>query len=73
VLTRVRWSGRSRLDHLQPALDDADQAGNDASERIMDKLGMRLEREKVDPTCGGTLSKKSPKGYCLVGANSRRL
>jgi hypothetical protein len=39
----------------------------------MDKLGMRLEREKVDPTCGGTLSKKSPKGYCLVGANSRRL
>ena len=27
------------------------QVGNDASERIMDKLGMRLERETVDPTC----------------------
>jgi len=27
------------------------QAGNDASERIMGKLGMRLERETVDPTC----------------------
>ena len=27
------------------------QAGNDASERIMGKLGMGLERETVDPTC----------------------
>jgi RimJ/RimL family protein N-acetyltransferase len=27
------------------------QVGNDASERIMGKLGMRLERETVDPTC----------------------
>jgi RimJ/RimL family protein N-acetyltransferase len=27
------------------------QVGNDASERIMAKLGMRLERETVDPTC----------------------
>jgi RimJ/RimL family protein N-acetyltransferase len=28
------------------------QVGNDASERIMAKLGMHLERETVDPTCG---------------------
>ncbi len=28
------------------------QVGNDASERIMDKLGMVPERETVDPTCG---------------------
>jgi RimJ/RimL family protein N-acetyltransferase len=28
------------------------QIGNDASERIMQKLGMRLERETIDPTCG---------------------
>ncbi|WP_431044243.1 GNAT family N-acetyltransferase [Streptomyces sp. P1-3] len=28
------------------------QVGNAASERIMDKLGMRVERELVDPTCG---------------------
>ncbi len=27
------------------------QTGNDASERIMRKLGMELERETVDPTC----------------------
>ena len=27
------------------------QAGNDASGRIIQKLGMRLERETVDPTC----------------------
>jgi RimJ/RimL family protein N-acetyltransferase len=27
------------------------QVGNDASERIMGKLGMRLDREMVDPTC----------------------
>jgi len=27
------------------------QVGNDASERIMGKLGMRLEREMVDPAC----------------------
>jgi RimJ/RimL family protein N-acetyltransferase len=27
------------------------QVGNDASERIMVKLGMHLERETVDPTC----------------------
>jgi RimJ/RimL family protein N-acetyltransferase len=27
------------------------QAGNDASERIVAKLGMGLERETVDPTC----------------------
>jgi RimJ/RimL family protein N-acetyltransferase len=27
------------------------QVGNDASERIMAKLGMRLDRETVDPTC----------------------
>jgi len=27
------------------------QVGNAASERIMGKLGMRLEREMVDPTC----------------------
>ena len=27
------------------------QVGNDASERIMAKLGMRLERETVDPGC----------------------
>jgi RimJ/RimL family protein N-acetyltransferase len=27
------------------------QAGNDASERIMAKLGMRLERETTDQTC----------------------
>jgi RimJ/RimL family protein N-acetyltransferase len=27
------------------------QVGNDASERIMAKLGMRLQRETVDPTC----------------------
>jgi RimJ/RimL family protein N-acetyltransferase len=27
------------------------QVGNDASERIMNKLGMRLERETVHPTC----------------------
>ncbi|MEU6609811.1 GNAT family N-acetyltransferase [Streptomyces shenzhenensis] len=28
------------------------QAGNGASERIMEKLGMRLVRESVDPSCG---------------------
>ena len=28
------------------------QVGNDASERIMTKLGMRLDRETVDPRCG---------------------
>lgn len=28
------------------------QVGNDASERIMQKLGMHLERETIDPTCG---------------------
>ncbi|MFF2848134.1 GNAT family N-acetyltransferase [Streptomyces sp. NPDC058001] len=28
------------------------QTGNDASERIMTKLGMRLDRELVDPSCG---------------------
>jgi hypothetical protein len=28
------------------------QVGNDASERIMAKLGMRLERGTIDPTCG---------------------
>ncbi len=28
------------------------QVGNTASERIMQKLGMELERETVDPTCG---------------------
>jgi RimJ/RimL family protein N-acetyltransferase len=28
------------------------QVGNDASGRIMEKLGMRLEREAVDATCG---------------------
>lgn len=28
------------------------QTGNDASERIAAKLGMHLEREIVDPTCG---------------------
>jgi RimJ/RimL family protein N-acetyltransferase len=28
------------------------QVGNDASERIMGKLGMRLERETVHPACG---------------------
>ena|SRR5581483_4374700 len=28
------------------------QVGNDASPRIMEKLGMRLERETVDPSCG---------------------
>jgi RimJ/RimL family protein N-acetyltransferase len=27
------------------------QIGNGASERIMEKLGLRLERETVDPTC----------------------
>ena len=27
------------------------QSGNDASERIMRKLGMELERETVDPSC----------------------
>jgi RimJ/RimL family protein N-acetyltransferase len=27
------------------------QVGNNASERIMDKLGMQLERETIDPTC----------------------
>lgn len=27
------------------------QVGNDASERIMQKLGMHLDRETVDPTC----------------------
>ncbi len=27
------------------------QVGNDASERIIGKLGMRLEQETVDPTC----------------------
>jgi len=27
------------------------QVGNDASERIMQKLGMHLERETIDPTC----------------------
>jgi RimJ/RimL family protein N-acetyltransferase len=27
------------------------QVGNDASERIIGKLGMRLDRETVDPTC----------------------
>ncbi|MEV0603303.1 GNAT family N-acetyltransferase [Streptomyces sp. NPDC050315] len=31
------------------------QRGNDASERIMRKLGMRLDRETVDPTCGRTV------------------
>ncbi|MFJ8603946.1 GNAT family N-acetyltransferase [Streptomyces shenzhenensis] len=28
------------------------QVGNGASERIMEKLGMRLVRESVDPSCG---------------------
>src|SRR5438874_7779370 len=28
------------------------QVGNDASRRIMEKLGMRFERETVDPSCG---------------------
>lgn len=28
------------------------QVGNGASERIMEKLGMRLARELTDPTCG---------------------
>jgi RimJ/RimL family protein N-acetyltransferase len=28
------------------------QVGNDASGRIMEKLGMRFERETVDPSCG---------------------
>jgi RimJ/RimL family protein N-acetyltransferase len=27
------------------------QVGNDASGRIMEKLGMRFERETVDPSC----------------------
>jgi hypothetical protein len=27
------------------------QAGNDASERIRGKLGIRLERETADPAC----------------------
>jgi RimJ/RimL family protein N-acetyltransferase len=31
------------------------QVGNDASERVMAKLGMRLERETVDPTTGRAL------------------
>lgn len=28
------------------------QVGNDASERVMNKLGMRVERGTVDPACG---------------------
>jgi RimJ/RimL family protein N-acetyltransferase len=28
------------------------QIGNAASERIIEKLGLRLERETIDPTCG---------------------
>lgn len=31
------------------------QVGNDSSERITAKLGMRLEREMMDPTCGRAL------------------
>jgi RimJ/RimL family protein N-acetyltransferase len=31
------------------------QVGNDASERIMGKLGMRLDRETVDPTYGRSI------------------
>ena len=27
------------------------QIGNDASERVMQKLGMRLDRETIDPSC----------------------
>jgi RimJ/RimL family protein N-acetyltransferase len=28
------------------------QVGNDASARVMIKLGMRLERETIEPACG---------------------
>lgn len=31
------------------------QVGNSASERIMQKLGMHLNRETVDPSCGRTV------------------
>lgn len=44
------------------------QVGNGASERVMTKLGMRLERESVDPACGrpvriyATGSAEAPRG-----------
>jgi RimJ/RimL family protein N-acetyltransferase len=31
------------------------QVGNDASERVMNKLGMRVERGTLDPNCGRAL------------------
>jgi Acetyltransferase (GNAT) domain len=46
------------------------QVGNDASWRIMEKLGMRLERETVDPSCAGrcgstrSLDRLGSRGVC---------
>jgi RimJ/RimL family protein N-acetyltransferase len=39
------------------------QVGNDASERIMAKLGMHLERETFDPSCG-----RQVRVYVITGA-----
>jgi RimJ/RimL family protein N-acetyltransferase len=49
------------------------QVGNDASERIMAKLGMRLQRETVDPSCNRpvrvyTITKT---GYISAGQRGR--
>ena len=35
-----------------PEIVSIHQVGNDASGRIMQKLGMRFDRETIDPTCG---------------------
>ncbi len=44
----VAWPDRVGLERIVSIA----QVGNDASERIMGKLGMRLERDTVDPACG---------------------
>jgi RimJ/RimL family protein N-acetyltransferase len=40
------------MDHRLDRIVSIAQIGNGASERIMMKLGMHLERETIDPSCG---------------------
>ncbi|MFF4792119.1 GNAT family N-acetyltransferase [Streptomyces sp. NPDC001276] len=51
------------------------QVGNDASERVMAKLGMRLERDTVDPTCGRPvrLYELTQDRFRALGAATRRV
>jgi hypothetical protein len=43
-MTRLETPRRDRIVSIH-------QTGNDASERVMQKLGMRLDRETIDPSC----------------------